>query len=453
MDTVLFIPYFLESHIVPTFGMARILREKYNVVYALPSKFKWLPEAHQFEYSNLESVPFGYGFEQVVRGQEGSQSLYFDSLADRRTARIARHREKKLLEIVEAVKPMYIVLDMLSSTDFILLYQYLKENNAGVAIHNPMLSTYTNPGVPRIGSSLDPSQSFKVRLENMQVRYMFGVFNILNAIKYFGNGNRQIIQKEFDKRELPAKYQLAKGNYFANFFDEIPELISAPEELEFFSGLSRKNQYYIGSLPDSRHDARPDEFPKLFQQLGDWKRDNKIRVIFCAFGSMHERADGLIRDFLLNVFSIPAGDHHLRIVCAFNDRNALLDKKNLPGHVFLFNRLPQPEILKYTDLFITHAGLGSIKESIAAGVPMLAYPFTKEWDSNGNAVKIAYHRLGLKGDIVRDTPEMITARMHSVLSTPVYKENVLRLRNRMQAKYTKQNFLTLFEQLIAKKIE
>ena len=36
-------------------------------------------------------------------------------------------------------------------------------------------------------------------------------------------------------------------------------------------------------------------------------------------------------------------------------------------------------------------------------VPMLAYPFTKSWDSNGNATKIAYHRLGLRGDIRADS--------------------------------------------------
>jgi hypothetical protein len=173
MDTVLFIPYFIESHLLPTLGMKIMLEKKYRVVYALPAKFKWFADLHKLEYINLESVPFGVGFESVLKTKEGKNPGYFQVLRDRKNAKIAGHREKKLKEVTDSIKPVFLVLDMLSSTDFILLYQYISSAKAGVVIHNPMLSSYFRFTVPHLGSSLKPFPLFRVRLENCFVNAFY----------------------------------------------------------------------------------------------------------------------------------------------------------------------------------------------------------------------------------------------------------------------------------------
>lgn len=453
METILFIPYHIESHIRPTIVLKNILHEKYSVVYALPSKFKWLADAQQLEYINLESVPFGYGFEQVVRKQEGSKKIRKDALSDRRKGRIVKHREKKLKEVLDVTKPCFIFLDMLSSTDFILLYPWLRENKSGIAIINPMLSTYTIAGVPRIGSLLSPQDNLKTRVENLFVRAMFNIFKIKEYLKWIGYSNHSMINKEFKRKNIPHQYRPVTRNYVANFFNEIPELIIAPEELEFFKGHARKTQHYIGLLPDAGSRLIDDPvFSELSTRISSWKQDAATRIIFCAFGSMHGPANIVIANFLQRLFLADVKKYNLKIICAFADNDSLIDKEKLPSHVHMYNRLPQQRLLPFCDLFITHAGMGSIKEAIASETPMLTYPFTRDWDSTGNAVKITWHGLGLKGNIVKDSPELIVEKITAALSDPCYKKKITELKQTVESRYSKEKFLLLFENLRRKEI-
>ncbi len=86
------------------------------------------------------------------------------------------------------------------------------------------------------------------------------------------------------------------------------------------------------------------------------------------------------------------------------------------------------ELLSRADLFITHSGLNSIKESIFYAVPMLVFPIEFKTDHPGNAARIVYHVLGLRGDARKDSAPEIKKdqiasfrwklqKKHSVIST------------------------------------
>ena len=449
MESVLFIPYIIESHLVPTLGMAKLLREKYRVVYALPKKFQWFAQLHGYEYANLESVPFAFGYEPVLRRAEGSKSVYRDSFRDRKNGRIAKHRRKKLREIVDNVQPVFIFSDILSSTDFILLFSYLKEKNAAFAIHNPMLSTYTINNIPRIGSSLMIDEQAKTSLEHLSIKLITGVFNLRQSILYPFNTDRHLIKREFEKNHIPHRYHLAADNHFTKLFEQVPEIITAPEELEFVTGKKKENQFYVGPLIDEKRSEKKsiDELPELIDTIKNWKQDKGVKIIFCAFGTMPQNNRPTISLFIHKLISIFSKHANLKLLCAFDDKDNTIDKRQLPANVFLFSWLPQLSILPYANLFITHAGLGSVKEAIHHAVPMLAYPFTKSWDSNGNATKIAYHRLGLRGNIRTDTEEEIEKKIDQLLTNDEYRNAIRYFQERMNEKYTPNNFLNFFEQL------
>src|SRR5262249_25999472 len=71
---------------------------------------------------------------------------------------------------------------------------------------------------------------------------------------------------------------------------------------------------------------------------------------------------------------------------------------------------PQIELLKRSSLCITHAGLNTVLEALATGVPLLAIPITN--DQPGVAARIAYKNVGLvvsQGDLSSsDLPALIT---------------------------------------------
>jgi hypothetical protein len=64
-----------------------------------------------------------------------------------------------------------------------------------------------------------------------------------------------------------------------------------------------------------------------------------------------------------------------------------------PGNVFVVREAPQLWLLRRAALFVTHAGLGSVREAIALRVPMIAVP--QQFDQPGNAARVAYHGLGV----------------------------------------------------------
>ncbi|MCK2238658.1 MULTISPECIES: nucleotide disphospho-sugar-binding domain-containing protein [unclassified Crossiella] len=63
----------------------------------------------------------------------------------------------------------------------------------------------------------------------------------------------------------------------------------------------------------------------------------------------------------------------------------------LPDNVIARRRLPQRAVLAHTEVFVTHAGMNSVLESLAAGVPMVVTP--RAGDQKGTARRLV--ELGL----------------------------------------------------------
>ncbi len=59
--------------------------------------------------------------------------------------------------------------------------------------------------------------------------------------------------------------------------------------------------------------------------------------------------------------------------------------------------VPQVAILDRAAVMITHGGLGTVKECIVRGVPMVVFP--SMYDQPDNALRIVHHRLGTAGDL------------------------------------------------------
>lgn len=93
-----------------------------------------------------------------------------------------------------------------------------------------------------------------------------------------------------------------------------------------------------------------------------------------------------------------------------------LDVGRLPraGHVHVRPHLPQTLVLEAAQLFITHGGYNSIRESLRAGVPMVVHPFTL--DQPFNAGRVA--ELGLGQAAVDSDPAELHRICTAVLRDP-----------------------------------
>jgi zeaxanthin glucosyltransferase len=62
----------------------------------------------------------------------------------------------------------------------------------------------------------------------------------------------------------------------------------------------------------------------------------------------------------------------------------------VPNNAIIVKRAPQLELLKQTSVCITHAGLNTVLESLAQGVPQVAIPVGN--DQPGVAARIAENK-------------------------------------------------------------
>ncbi|PKI04784.1 glycosyl transferase [Staphylococcus xylosus] len=62
------------------------------------------------------------------------------------------------------------------------------------------------------------------------------------------------------------------------------------------------------------------------------------------------------------------------VVVSIGETNRIEDFDEAPSNFVIKSSVPQIELLQYTSLFITHAGMNSANEAIMMGVPMLAFP-------------------------------------------------------------------------------
>ena len=97
----------------------------------------------------------------------------------------------------------------------------------------------------------------------------------------------------------------------------------------------------------------------------------------------------------------------------------------VPNNAIVVKRAPQLELLKQAAVCITHAGLNTVLESLAQGVPQVAIPVT--YDQPGVAARIAHKRTGVVTSLDKLTADHLAFLLNEVLTDPTYRENALKM--------------------------
>jgi zeaxanthin glucosyltransferase len=106
---------------------------------------------------------------------------------------------------------------------------------------------------------------------------------------------------------------------------------------------------------------------------------------------------------------------------AFGDQ---VDPKQIgpvPNNAIIVKQAPQLELLKQTSVCITHAGLNTVLESLAQGVPQLAIPIT--YDQPGVAARIAHKQTGVVTSLDKLSADHLAFLVNQVLTDSTYREN------------------------------
>ncbi|HEX3374598.1 MAG TPA: nucleotide disphospho-sugar-binding domain-containing protein [Edaphobacter sp.] len=102
----------------------------------------------------------------------------------------------------------------------------------------------------------------------------------------------------------------------------------------------------------------------------------------------------------------------------------------LAGDPIVVSYAPQLQLLKRTAAVITHAGLNTVLESLAEGVPLVALPQGN--DQPGVAARLAAHGAGIVISRRKLNAPRLRNATRSVLTDPQYRAAALRLQSAMQ---------------------
>jgi hypothetical protein len=364
---------------------------------------------------------------------------------DRWSNRLYNLREAELQQLVTDTKPDYLLIDSSQSTDLVALYPYLKAKKIRTGIFYAMLSTICEPDIPPLNSVALPGNTSAIKKSHRLFYFQQLKRSILERIKYFGKSNNTIVSKQVLKNQFPEKYLANKPALFSLGFRNIDQFILAPKEFEFQSVFRSRHQHYVGFMVDVQRSEKGDEsFEHKFADVQQKITDGK-HLVYCSFGTVQYDDLKKIKSFLKKLLEIVNDSNDILIVAGIA-ADILKDFSHLPDNVLIFKSVPQFKVLSQASIFITHGGHNSIKESIYAGVPMLAYPIDPRTDQNGSAARIFYHSLGLRGDLSNDSSENIAKKIRTLITDHIYRKNIEQL-NKLNALYTEENFLNLFKKI------
>lgn len=351
--------------------------------------------------------------------------------------------------VMNRLKPDLFILDVHFTYDAILLYKY----RVPTLIIQTYVSLNKAPLVPIFTSRLVPKDTVfcKLLCEATWGGYFIKRYFISRVNRYFS------LSMEKRMRSYPLLTKIAASTHFplreaADFdralhmgLNNLPELITSPREFDF-PGKPKKNQYYVGPVVDQERTqaALSQADIALLAKLDAGKQQGKT-LIYCSLGTVSVFQYKGCTQFFRKVIEAFATDQSHRLILAVGKNIEPGAFGPLPVNVSVYQYVPQIEILKRADLMITHGGIQSVSECIFSGVPMLVYPLSSDFDQNGNAARVVYHGLGLRGHIRRDTSMQIHRKAHQVLASPLFKRNATAMQARIEVSTSFQDGITLIE--------
>src|ERR1700730_15500474 len=209
----------------------------------------------------------------------------------------------------------------------------------------------------------------------------------------------------------------------------LPSITQVPRAFDFESSHWPSQFHHTGPFHDGKGREKVD-FP--------WERLTGEPLIYASMGTiLNGRAD-----VFRTIVAALTKHKDLQLVLSTGDQLAPEQIGPVPGNAIVVQRAPQLELLKQTSVCITHAGLNTVLESLAQGVPQVAIPVT--YDQPGVAARIAEKQTGVVTSLDKLTADHLSTLLNEVLNNSAYRGNA----HKLQKAIAKANGLSVAADLI-----
>jgi zeaxanthin glucosyltransferase len=209
----------------------------------------------------------------------------------------------------------------------------------------------------------------------------------------------------------------------------LASITQTPSAFDFESAHWPPQFHHTGPFHDGKGREKLD-FP--------WERLTGEPLIYASMGTI---LNGRL-DVFRTIVAALAKHKGLQLVLSIGDQ---LDPEQIgpvPNNAIIVRQAPQLELLKQTSVCITHAGLNTVLESLAQGVPQVAVPVT--FDQPGVAARIAHNQTGVVTSLDKLTADHLSTLLDEVLTNSTYQDNA----GKLQKAIAKANGLSRAADLI-----
>jgi zeaxanthin glucosyltransferase len=417
------------GHLNPSFPLARALANRgHEIVYTSVLDLRAAIEARGFRCVCLHRDVLRRGrleeIDGLRTGEERNVALgqirdrveddYFDGTVE---------------ELIRTIDPAIIVADVITLSPL----QYVS-HRLGIPCLQistslsqrldelPPLISHLSPRAPRL-------ELETARWESSSLRYGtpagVSVANILTSTA----------EHYCTRFDYPAK-RLSFESVFTPTLTLFPEIVLCASAFDFPRKGADAPTYVALPVDLGRRENVPDALESFI--------DGKRPLIYASLGSQSGRYPEASRFFLAVVETMRARpDWHAVIVTGqrFYDYPVFAE---LPPNILLLRSAPQLWLLKRASVFVTHAGLGSIREAIALAAPMVAVP--QQFDQLGNAARVEYHRIGVQIPAEAVSAASLTSAIGRVLpNQAAYKKRLARLDQACRDEEDRETHLDMVE--------
>ncbi len=385
MLDILFLTDFEIGHVYPTFKIAQNLTEHgYTIAYA--------------GISDTMEIVAKNGFQTYVIFED----IYPAGISQNVTEEMQKHflplLNGELDDLLNYLKPKIIITSYFCLLESVILdYKY----DFKQLIYRPFL-----PMKEQI-SNMDVVDVSKISANSCSDFFMNLDVNVtMNLISYLDE----------------------KGVTVKNYFDivepltKLKHIVLCPKEFELEDRMIDKEVIYSGP------NLRTSDFLSEMELQKYLPSDSSKKLIFVSFGSQEYLYPEKVNFFKL-MFSImnekEFEDYHLIVATRLKFSEDQIGKNS--SNVSIFEWVPQIEILSKISLAIIHGGLGTVKECIMQGVPMLVIPMAR--DQFDNARRVEKHNLGISLQNDQLTFEIVKEKIMNLLVNDNIQEGVNNMKN------------------------
>ena len=183
-----------------------------------------------------------------------------------------------------------------------------------------------------------------------------------------------------------------------NWLDEI---VQNPPELNLVYTL-REYQPYEEEFPDEQYKfLGPSIYGRKTDGFDFVKGERP--VVYISLGTVIK---GVV-SFFQNCVDAFRGEN-MDVIISVGQKFDVRKLKGVPSNVHIYKSVPQLDVLKIADVFVTHGGMNSVSEALVYSTPMVVIPFVSDQPVNARCIE----KLGIGKKL-----EYSTANKNTIKST------------------------------------